>query len=113
MLDKKRNPTVRDAGHRPIAARDTEELGAALANELPKLRIPRCPLALYPAPAAVRTAGTPCGGRGPGRAPPPGTRARRTRTPGGGTHGGAGGGQPGAHRAHRRTPARRAAAGEP
>ncbi len=47
LLDEKRNQTVREAGYHLIAARDVEELGAALAGELPRLGIPGCHLAVY------------------------------------------------------------------
>ena len=47
MLDEKRNQTVREAGYRLIAARDLEELCAALVAELPRLGIPGCHVAVY------------------------------------------------------------------
>jgi signal transduction histidine kinase/DNA-binding LacI/PurR family transcriptional regulator len=47
MLDEKRNQTVREAGYRLIAARDLEELCAALVAELPRFGIPGCHVAVY------------------------------------------------------------------
>src|SRR5947207_1484289 len=47
MLDEKRNQTVREVGYRLIAARDLEELCAALVAELPRLGIPGCHVAVY------------------------------------------------------------------
>jgi signal transduction histidine kinase len=47
MLDEKRNQTVREAGYRLMAARDLEELGAALVGELPRFGIPGCHVAVY------------------------------------------------------------------
>ena len=49
LLDEKRNQTVREAGYHLIAARDLDELTAALASELPRLGIPGCHVAVYPA----------------------------------------------------------------
>jgi signal transduction histidine kinase/DNA-binding LacI/PurR family transcriptional regulator len=46
LLDEKRDQTVREAGQHLIAARDVEELAAALVDEMPRLGIPGCHVAV-------------------------------------------------------------------
>ncbi|TML33176.1 MAG: response regulator [Actinobacteria bacterium] len=48
LLDEKRDQTVREAGQHLIASREADELSAALVEELPRLGIPGCHVAVHP-----------------------------------------------------------------
>jgi signal transduction histidine kinase/DNA-binding LacI/PurR family transcriptional regulator len=59
VLAEKRNQIVRDVGQRMVTAPDTASLAATVAEELPKIGITSCYLALYEPAHSERPAGAP------------------------------------------------------